>query len=165
MSEFKTWLEAIEADFPDDPWTREALVNEAQRTHFIGPLPAGFEFLRGAILDLGFERLGLPPEELARVRLAFVSKGLAVPGTGHRIRNQRPAHSLVEPTDWTEQATLPGHWKEGVLVIGNDDRYRWIGRRVALEQLREVDLRDYEDTGDGWLLKRDLAASTGDFAG
>jgi hypothetical protein len=153
MAEFKTWLEAIEADFPDDLWTREALVNEAQRTHFIGPFPAGFEFLRGAILDLGFEKLGLPPEELARVRIAFVSKGLAVPGTGHRLRCRRPAHSLVEPADGTEEATLPGHWKEGVLVIANDDRYSWIGKRVGVEHLREVDLRDYADAGDGWRLR------------
>ena len=157
MSKSKTWLDAIEANHSDS-WTREMLIQEAQRTHFIGNLPAEFAFLRGAILDLGFEKLGLPPEELAKVRRAFISSGLAVPGTSHRLRNLRPAHSLVEPTDWTEGATLPGHWREGVLVIANDDRYSWIGKRVGLEQLREVDLRDYEDAGDGWRLKDGQAA-------
>lgn len=157
MSEFKTWLEAVEADFPDEPWTREALINEAQRTHFVGPLPPGFEFLSGAILDLGFEYLGLPPEEVARIRLAFVSHGLAVPGTSHRLRNQRPAHSLVEPADGTEEATLPSHWRQGVVVIGNDDRYSWIGNR-GLERLGKIDLSHYEDACDGWRLKDDQAA-------
>jgi hypothetical protein len=158
MSEFKTWLEAIEADFPDDLWTREALVNEAQRTHFIGSLPPGFEFLRGAFIDLGFENLGLPPEELARVRLAFVGGGLAVLGTSYRLRNQRPAHSLVEPANGTEKATLPAHWRQGVLVIANDHRYSWVGKRLALELLSSLDLRDYADAGDGWRLQDDQAA-------
>lgn len=84
---------------------------------------------------------------------AFVASGVAVPGSRYRLRNVRPLRSVVEPTDWTERATLPVHWRQGVLVMGRDDRYCWIGKRVAFEQLGNIDLSEYEDAGDGWTLK------------
>jgi hypothetical protein len=153
MTDFKTWLEAIEADFPDKPWLQEMLIREAQKTGFGKRLPPGFTFLGEGFVCLGFENLGLPSEDEWKLAVAFVASGVAVPGTPYRLRNVRPLRSVVEPTDWTERATLPAHWKEGVLVMGRDDRYSWIGKRVALEQLGKIDLRDYEDAGDGWTLK------------
>jgi hypothetical protein len=157
VSEFKTWLEAIEA-IHTDPWTREMLIREAQKTGFRRPLPSGFAFLGEGFVCLGFENLGLPAEEEWRLALAFVAGGVAVPGTAYRLRNVRPLRSVVEPTDWTEQATLPAHWKQGVLVMGRDDRYSWVGKRLALERLGKIDLHDYEDAGDGWRLKDGQAA-------
>jgi hypothetical protein len=153
MSELKTCLEAIEADFQDKPWLKEMLIREAQKTGFRRPLPPGFEFLGEGFVCLGFENVGLPAEDERKLAVAFVAGGVAVPAAPYRLRNIRPLRSVVEPTDWTERATLPVHWKQGVLVMGWDNRYRWIGKRVALEQLREIDLRDYEDAGDGWRLR------------
>jgi hypothetical protein len=158
VSEFKTWLAAIEANHTD-PWTREMLIREAQKTGFRGPLPPGFEFFGGGFVCLGFENLGLLPEDEWKLAVAFVAGGVAVPGTPYRLRNVRPLRSVVEPTDWTECATLPVHWRQGVLVMGWDNRYRWIGRQVGLERLGKIDLRDYEDAGDGWTLK-DKGATT-----
>jgi hypothetical protein len=158
MSKFKTWLEAIEADFPDKPWLQEMLIREAQKTGFRRPLPPGFAFFGEGFVCLGFECLGLPIEDEWKLAVAFVASGVAVPGTAYRLRNVRPLRSVVEPTDWTERATLPVHWRQGVLVMGWDSRYSWIGRRAGLERLGKIDLSDYEDTGDGWRLKDDQAA-------
>lgn len=158
MSEFKTWLEAIEADFPYKPWLREMLIREAQKTGFRKPLPPGFEFLGGGFVCLGFECLGLPAENEWNLAVTFVSGGVALPGTPYRLRNVRPFRSFVEPTDWTERATLPDYWRQGVLVMGHDGRYSWIGKRLGLERLGNIDLHDYEDVGDGWWLKDGQAA-------
>jgi hypothetical protein len=157
MSEFKTWLAAIEAGFPDQPWLRELLIREAQKTGFHRPLPPVFEFL-GGFVCLGFACLGLPAVDERKLAVAFVAGGVAVPGTPYRLRNVRPLRSVVEPTDWTEQATLPAHWRQGVLVMGRDNRYSWIGKRVGVDQLGKMDLCDYEDAGDGWRLKDGQAA-------
>lgn len=157
MSEYKTWLEAIEANHTD-PWTREMLIREAQKTSFRRPLPRGFAFLGEGFVCLGFECLGLLAEDEWSLAVAFAAGGVAVPGVPYRLRNVRPLRSVVEPTDWTERATLPAHWRQGVLVMGWDNRYRWIGRRVDLERLGKIDLRDYQDAGDGWRLKDDQAA-------
>jgi hypothetical protein len=112
-----TWIAAIKANGFDGQ-TRRLLVTEAQRTQFPGDLPVGFEFLRGSFVDLGFENLGLPEEELDAVRLAFVGCGLAVPGTGCRLRHLRPGYSVVEPMDGSEAATLPDQWKDFIVVPG-----------------------------------------------
>jgi hypothetical protein len=158
VSKFRTWLEAIEANHTD-PWTRELLIREARKTGFRKPLPSGFEFLGEGFVCLGFECLGLPTEDEWKLAVAFVAGGVVVPGTPYRLRNVLPLRSVVEPTDWTERATLPAHWRQGVLVMGWDNRYRWIGRRVALELLGKIDLGHYEDVGDGWRLKDGQAAA------
>lgn len=151
MTTFRTWLEAIDSN-NFGPWTREMLIREGQRTHFVGSLPAGFTFLLGAIVDLGFERLGLSDPELREVRLAFIGGGVAVPGTLLRLRCFRPTQSVVEPNDGTEKATLPNYWRQGVLVLGHDEKYTWVGKRVGLNRLRVAD-HEYEDAGDAWVLK------------
>lgn len=158
MSEFKTWLEAIEADFSDKPWLRELLIREAQKTGFSRPLPLGFQFLGGGFVCLGFECLGLSAEYEWKLAVAFVAGGVAVPGTPYRLRNVRPLRSVVEPTNWTERATLPVHWRQGVLVMGRGDRYSWVGKRLSFDRRGNIDFRDYEDAGDGWRLKDDQAA-------
>jgi hypothetical protein len=152
MSDFKTWLQAIDAN-KFGPWTREMLIREAQRTHFVGSLPTGFEFLRGAVADLGFDKLGLADQELNELRLAFVGTGVTIPSTSYRVRCFRPAQSVVEPADGTEQATLPVHWRQGVIVLGHHERYTWLGRLVPQDQLGGLDLGNYEEDGDGWLLR------------
>ena len=93
------------------------LIAEAQRTRFPGDLPAGFEFLRGGFVDLGFETLGLAAAELDAVRLALVGIGLRVPGTEYRLRNVRPFRSLVEQASGDESVELPDGWRQCVVVV------------------------------------------------
>lgn len=111
-----TWLDAIDAN-GFDGWTRTMMIREAQRTRFPGHLPAGFEFLRGPFVDLGFDRLGLGAAELDAVLLAFVGTGVAVPGTPCRLRFVRPVLSVVEPADVGEGTALPTGWRECVVVV------------------------------------------------
>lgn len=152
MAEFKTWLEAIEANRFDE-WTKEQLINEMPHTHFVGHLPPDLAFLRGAFVDLGFENLGLTPEEHRKVMLAFGGSGVKLPGMAYRLRHARPGHSVVEPVDGTEEATLPNHWRQAVSVMNNDDNFTWIGKRVRPDQVGQIDLSLYHDEGDGYRLK------------
>lgn len=145
-----TWLDAIDAN-GFDGWTRQMLVTEAQRTRFPGDLPPGFGFLRGAFADLGFDRLGLTRGELDAVLGAFVGAGLAVPGSACRLRLVRPVQAVVEPADGGEAATLPTHWREGVVVVGSVGTLTWIGKREPRERLTGFDPRGYADAGDGWV--------------
>ena len=115
-----TWLDTIDAR-GFGGWTRMMMIREAQRTRFPGKLPPGFEFLGGGFTDLGFDRLGLEAAELDAVLLAFVGVGVAVPGTPWRLRFARPVLSVVEPADGGEAATLPGHWREGVVVVAHGE--------------------------------------------
>ena len=117
-----TWLAAIDAN-GFDGWTRATLITEAQRTRFPGDLPAGFEFLGGGFVDLGFDNLGLAPPELDAVRRAFVGIGVRVPGTDYRMRNVRPGRSLVEPASGDEPVVLPDNWRQCVVVFATDAGY------------------------------------------
>src|SRR5690349_9752515 len=100
----ETWLGTIEAR-GFGVCTRAMLVAEAQRTRFPGNPPPGFDFLHGAFVDIGFDRLGLSDMELDAVRLAFIGTGLAVPGTPFRLRCVRPVMSVVEAAGGSEDAT------------------------------------------------------------
>ena len=150
---FKTWLECIEANHFDESIT-EMLINEMPHTRFTGGLPSDMAFLRGAHVDLGFENLGLPAEEHRKIMRAFGGTGVVVPRTSWRLRFAylHGPDSVVEPVDGTEQAALPNYWRQAALVVGNDDRLTWIGKRVRPEQIGNVDLRLYRDAGDGWEL-------------
>lgn len=146
----ETWIDAIDArGFGGS--TRAMLVIEAQRTRFPGDLPPGFGFLRGAFVDLGFDRLGLTDGELDAVLMAFVGAGVKVSDTHFRLRFVRPVLSVVEPADGAEAATLPAHWRQSVLVVGRDGTLTRIGKRVLEERLTGFDLRGYADAGDGWV--------------
>ena len=147
---FKTWLESIEANHFDE-WTTEQLISEMPHTHFVGVLPADMMFLRGAFVDLGFENLGLSPEEYRKVMLAFGSKGVGV--GGYCLRHASPGHSMIEPADGTEEVSLPNYWRQAVSVLGNNEVFTWIGKRVRKDQLGgEVDFSLYHDVGDGYQL-------------
>lgn len=112
-----TWLATLDARGFVGP-TRTLLISEAQRTRFPGHLPTGFESLRGPLVDLGFDRLGLAPDALDAIRLAFVGSGVRVPGTGYRLRCVRPVLSVVESAAGDEGATLPDHWRRAVYHLG-----------------------------------------------
>jgi len=143
-----TWLDAIEAGGFDES-TRQMLITEAQRTRFTGDVPGVFEFLGGGFVDLGFENLGLPAKELDAVRLAFVGTGVMVPGTGYRLRHLRPGYSVVEPVDGSEAATLPDQWTEAVLVLGHDEKYIWIGKRICGDRHEGTNSHDDQERESG----------------
>jgi hypothetical protein len=151
MAEFRTWLEAIEANHFDE-WTREQLISEMPHTYFVGNLPPDFAFLQGRYVDLGFENLGLTPEEHRKIMLAFGGVGVQMPDTQLRLRFAYP-NTVVEPVDGTEQAVLPDDWRQAVIVTNNDDKFTWIGKRVRPDQYGQIDFNLYHDEGDGYRLK------------
>lgn len=114
-----TWLNAIDANGFDGD-VRTMMIREAQRTRFPGDLPAGFEFLRGPFVDLGFDRLGLEPADLDAVLRVFIGTGIRVPGTGFRLRFVRPVLSVIEQADGDERAILPDGWRAGVHSAGQN---------------------------------------------
>jgi hypothetical protein len=149
---FKTWLEAIEKL---EPYSAESVIREAPRTRFVGDLPPGFEFLKGAFINLGYENLGLPPAEVDALNKAILGTGLAVAGTQFRFRTERGFHTIIESADGSETASLPADWKQAVYVfdIGND-KYTWIGKKIRPDQMRNFDRNLYDAEPDGFSLKR-----------
>ena len=125
----------------------ESVLSEAPHTHFVGGFPPGFEFLKGAFVDLGFENLGR--ELYVALSKAILGHGVKVPNTTYRIRTAQGGQTLVEPADGTETASLPLDWKQAVYVVGNDDQYTFIGNKVRPDQVGTIDKADYSQTPDG----------------
>jgi hypothetical protein len=143
----KTWLERVQANRFDE-WTKENMVNEMPHTYFPGYLPLALMFLQGRFVDLGFENLGLSPQEHREIMMAFGGTGVCIPGTQFRMRFVYP-HAEIEPLDGSETATLPPWWKEGVLVMDDQAIPIWIGKRVRPDQTTGFDLQGYKDAGEG----------------
>jgi hypothetical protein len=136
-----------------DPWSRGVCINEAMLTHFVAPVPEELAFLSGGLADLGFDNLDLPPQEQNKILLAFVGRGVRVPGTPYRLRNWGIT-SLIEAADGGEKATLPDGWRQALLVPTRDhDGFTWVGRRVPRNQIGDVGFRRYEAVADGWVPK------------
>jgi hypothetical protein len=143
----KTWLERVEANRFDE-WTQQRMVSEMPHTYFPGYLPLVLMFLKGRFVDLGFENLGLSPQEHRGIMMAFGGTGVGIPGTQMRMRFAYP-HAEIEALDGSETATLPAWWKEGVLVIDDQGRAAWIGKRVRPDQTTGFNLQGYKDAGEG----------------
>lgn len=157
MADFKTWRETLK-DLP--PWCRGECINEAMLTHFVAPIPAELAFLNGGLADLAFDNLDLASQEQNKMLLAFVGRGVKVPGTAYRLRSWG-IRSFVEAADGTEEATLPENWKQALLVpTRNHDGFTWIGKRVPKNQIGNVDFGQYDDAGDGWVQKAGTAPSS-----
>src|SRR5262245_11653730 len=136
--EAATWLERVDAN-RFDAWTRERMISEMPHTFFLGLLPAALAFLQGRFVDLGFENLGLSPQNTRSIMQAFGGSGVCIPGTGVRMRFVYP-HAAIEPTDGSETATLPEHWKECVLVADDQGVPTWVGKKVRPDQTAGFDL-------------------------
>jgi hypothetical protein len=146
--QFRTYLDTLK-QLP--PWGRGACVNEAMLTHFVAPVPDDLSLLRGGLADLGFDNLDLPPQEQNKMLLAFVGRGVRVPGTPYRLRNWG-IRSFVEAADGSEEAALPENWKQALLVPArNHDGFTWIGKRVPKNKIGNVDFNQYADAGEGWM--------------
>lgn len=134
MAKFRTWL--------------EGLINEQPHTTFVGQIPPELAFLHGRFVDLGFENLSLNVHELESLGKAFTESGVIVPGTRWRLR-EISGKTVVEKIDGTEQATLPSHWKQGVLVTDVNFNPTWLGKRLRRDQIGAYDLSNFRDVGDG----------------
>jgi hypothetical protein len=145
MAEFKTWLESV-SQFKGK--ILETMINEQPHTVFRNQLPSELAILHGSFVDLGFENLSLPDDEFNAIARAFVGNGVAIPGTKLRLRTLTSIDSTVEPADGSEPM-LPTYWKQGVLVLGFDNKLTWVGKRVRADQRLGWDLSDYRDVGDG----------------
>lgn len=143
---FKTWLESVEHLDAD---ILEGLINEQPHTAFVGELPPELVFLDGRFVDLGFENLGLPEPQRKVIFSAFAGYGVTVPGTNWRLRDVAPGRAVAEPVDGNEQAVLPAHWKQGVMVFGPDMNPTWVGHRTRPDQRAGFNLQGYRDAGDG----------------
>lgn len=115
-------------------------------------VPPELSFLHGDV-DLGFENLGLPPQQQYTLRIALEGDGVAVPGTTHKIR-QLPNSSaaVVEPATGQEPV-LPANWKQGVYTLAGNV-FVYIGKKVRRnDQLppgfEPTNDPGYKDIGDG----------------
>lgn len=143
----RRWLPLIQEQF--DGEILEALIREQPRTGFHFEVPPDLAFLKDGFVDLGFQYLGLDEDEEWTLFLAFSDGGVAVPGTHWRLRNYSPLFALVEVADGTEAATLPWHWKEGVVIWGKGEGPAWLGKRFL--DRRCMDLTGYRDMGEAWV--------------
>jgi hypothetical protein len=149
-AEFKTWLDSLQVL---DAFSRGLCVQEAMLTSFVAPIPVELAFLGEGLAHLGFDHLDLSPQEQDEMLLAFVGRGVRVPGTAFRLRSWG-VRAFVEAADGSEEATLPNEWRQAVLVpTAKLDGFTWIGKRVPTTKISDVDFGLYEDVGDGWIPK------------
>lgn len=134
---------------------QESLIKETPHTRFNSKdLPPELAFLAGAIVDLGFENLGLPAEAFKALSKAFAGKGIRIPGTNLKLRySGELLTTVIEPiSDTEEDATLPDYWREAVLVLDHNDQPSWIGKRVRPDQVGKLDRFKYAEVEGGYQL-------------
>ena len=162
MGNFKTWSEWLEsrvgrkrvylesiAHLPEED--RNFLIREAPHTRIKEVPDPGLGFLKGMV-DLGFENLRLSQAGKAALGRAFCGTGVRIPGTAYKLRyHGYMNYTLVEPAEGDEPE-LPADWRQAILVMDNDDRLTWIGKRVRPDQIGNIDLSLYRDVGEGWQL-------------
>lgn len=115
-------------------------------------VPPELSFLHGDV-DLGFENLGLPPQQQHALRIAFAGEGVGIPGTAHKIRQLPNASvAVVEPATGREPA-LPADWKQAAYTLSGNV-FAYIGKKVRRnDQLppgfEPANDPGYKDVGDG----------------
>lgn len=137
--------------------TRVFMIKEDPRTHVDNKsLPPEFQFLSGAMTDLGFENLNLNRRDLWKLHKALAGTGVAIPDSQYRLRLTPMSWLIVEPKDGSETATLPENWKQAVLVLAHNDEFTWVGRLVRPDQLPPYfnhRAPRYTERSDGWRLQ------------
>ena len=115
-------------------------------------VPAGLSFLHGDV-DLGFENLKLAAQEQYALRVAFDGDGVAVPGTGQKLRRLPASSVAVVELPSGKEPILPAHWKRGVYtLVGN--LYTYVGKDVRRNDQLPPGFEPatdpgYKDVGDG----------------
>ena len=89
-------------------------------------LPHELAFLGGPLVDLGFDKLSLPPAAMEAVFLAFLrARRMRVPGTPYKLRHSvMSLFTLVEHAAGNE-VMLPMDWRQ---VVRSPS---WIGKKVV----------------------------------
>ena len=148
----RIYLEAI-AELPEH--IRESLIKDAPHTRFKEVPDPQLSFLLGMDVWLGFENLGLNQADQTALLQAFCGNGVRIPGTSYKLRYHGFVwYTLVEPSNGDEPE-LPAHWRQVIIVMGDQGVFTWIGKRVRPDQLgAEIDFSLYRDAGDGWELPR-----------
>jgi hypothetical protein len=118
-------------------------------------VPPEFSFLQGDV-DLGFENLGLPPQQQNALRVAFDSDGVAIPGTTYKLwRLLNSTVGVVEPATGQEPV-LPRDWKQAAYTLmGNV--FRYVGKKVRRNDQLPPNFEpatepSYRDVGDGHII-------------
>jgi hypothetical protein len=115
-------------------------------------VPPDLVFLHGDV-DLGFENLKLPIQQQNAIRIAFEGVGVAVPGTGHKLRRlPNSSVAVVEPASGKEPM-LPVHWKRGACTLAGNV-YTYVGKDVRRNDQLPPGFEPaadsgYKDIGDG----------------
>src|SRR5438132_13236175 len=91
-------------------------------------VPPKLSFLRGDV-DLGFENLGLAPQQQHALRVAFEGGGVAVPGTTYKLRHLPNSTMGVVERASGQEPVLPGHWKQGAYMLAGNV-FTYVGKRV-----------------------------------
>jgi len=131
-----------------DKALQEALMTE----HPHGRLEKSEIISRGNYLDLGFENLGLSEYQRKCLYNAIYHTGCVIPGTNLKIRCNPGDVYMIEPTDGTEIARLPDHWKQAIYVmqLGEQDEFVFIGKLVRQDQIgTEPHFQKPETVGKG----------------
>jgi hypothetical protein len=114
--------------------------------------PPELAFLQGDV-DLGFENLGLAPQQQHALRAAFESDGVAVPGTTYKLRRlPKSTVGVVEHATGQEPA-LPADWKQAVCTL-TGNLFTYVGKKVRRNDQLPPSFEpaadpSYKDIGDG----------------
>jgi hypothetical protein len=146
MGDFKAWLK----------------LNEVPHGTFRHGFPPGFEFMSGInptemIFDFGFENFGLEPPDYKKLLFQYnMGNGVRIPGTKLKVKYG----PVTEPADGSEPE-LPSYWREAVLIMDENGKPVFIGKRVRPDQTGTVDYKNFQDIGIGWMLKQQPAPEIG----
>ncbi|MBV9125496.1 MAG: hypothetical protein JO112_19280 [Planctomycetes bacterium] len=115
-------------------------------------VPPELAFLQGDV-DLGFENLGLTLQQQQTLITAFQGKGVAVPGTTHKLRKlPNRTLAIVEPATGQEPV-LPADWKQGLYTL-TGNTFTYVGKKVRRNDQLPPNFEpatdpNYKDVGDG----------------
>lgn len=129
------------------------LIEMAPHAEFQQP-PIELSWLHGHV-DLGLENLGIPSQQQQVLKAAFQGHGVAVPGTGYKLRHvPNSTYGVVEAATGLEPV-LPDNWKQGVYTL-TGNTFTYIGKRVRRDDqlppaFEPANDPHYTDVGDGHL--------------
>jgi hypothetical protein len=115
-------------------------------------VPPEFSFLQGDV-DLGFENLGLPPQQQHALRVAFEGDGVAAPGTTYKLRRLPNSTVGVVEAATGQEPVLPANWKQAVYTLAGNT-FAYVGKKVRRNDQLPPNFEpatdpNYRDVGDG----------------
>ena len=115
-------------------------------------VPPDLSFLQGDV-DLGFENLGLAPQQRHALSVAFEGDGVAVPGTTYRLRRLPNSTVGVVGPVTGQEPVLPTDWKQAVYTL-TGNVFTYVGKKVRRNDQLPPNFEpatdpNYRDVGDG----------------